>query len=848
MRTNLQSRSRTVGAGSAVAPRRMEEHSRYLLDDQEEALLSGTGRYRVAAAGEGEGREDFDNNFYAAASSSSSTMINADAAAVASSKTSPTSGLLSNAAAPVRQARRSRAGSNNIEHDLMKSASTSSDDEDDDAEVDTSMETDEVAHPVSFWGTVANQVLAALGTGVLSLPLNATSAGIINTVVITALLMWLNYVSVMWLVRAAEKHQIWEMDKLLEKVRCGRLWFWTCSAVLRISYMIVLVSYLITFRDSVFRILDRFVPVEETAPESMRTRLESMLSLEPETSYADALLSRQVQHLETQDRTEFPLGGFKVGFFSLITLGALLVAPLVFFPLKWLSYTSYFSIFVNLSVLIIIFVNFALQKDQLPGHPGGYWYATQDLCLFGLNTGSFGLMSSLVMAFSVQPGMPAMYQEMENRSVERFGKAMKISTVFMFCLFLLFPFFSMMTYGDELQGNVLMNLPKDAWYTPAVMIGMALVVLCVFPMIHYPMKIGFQSRWWTLAWTIGPVIAAWALAVVCATMGWELDFLNNVSGAISAFFFLAFFPALIGLELVEELPSYWSGKGVLKYWLFSLFGLAAMVLGLFYPEGILQYRTWGPQETVQDPAVQVGGYTAGPWQQPANAPFQKVAWNPAVHGNLISMGAVAGLTLATPPQPASLFDLGSTYQDRRISNLLPKWKDYKESLVSALEWDKSRYFKDGESGDRSEYKRASRSAVYSVSPDTPVDQITYTDGTVINAEAADKGEGKIADTITYLFLLDRITDKALTPDWNPDTSADTPAERPKQDKAEIVPALLDAVSKKFEKINKDPAAVQRLQTQRLDLKDVYSVFRRETKGYCEDNCKARAAAQPEFFD
>lgn len=95
-----------------------------------------------------------------------------------------------------------------------------------------------------------------------------------------------------------------------------------------------------------------------------------------------------------------------------------------------------------------------------------------------------------------------MYQEMKDRSVESFALSMKISTGFLFFLFSLFSVFAILTYGDELEGNVLNNLPGNAWYTTVVQVGMALVVLCVFPLIAYPMKVGFESAWWRLAWTV----------------------------------------------------------------------------------------------------------------------------------------------------------------------------------------------------------------------------------------------------------------------------------------------------------------------------------------------------------
>eukprot|EP00392_Amoebophrya_sp_AT5.2_P011056 g11131.t1 len=249
--------------------------------------------------------------------------------------------------------------------------------------------------PVSFWGTVANQILAALGAGILSLPLNAAAAGIVNTLIFTSAMLWLNYVSVMILVRASEKYQIFDMEKLMRQLTGGRIWFWLCTSVLRVSFTLCLIAYMITFRDSLLKLLDRFVPSEQlrnaAASQSTMERLAEMKRAQVEAqveslpSYTDALLSRQIAQLQTTNRVTFWTGGeegkgVEIGSVWLISLGTLLVTPLCFFPTQWLSYTSYFSIAVNVFVLIIIFVNFALQKSNLPGHSVNFWYASQDVC------------------------------------------------------------------------------------------------------------------------------------------------------------------------------------------------------------------------------------------------------------------------------------------------------------------------------------------------------------------------------------------------------------------------------------------------------------------------------------
>lgn len=47
--------------------------------------------------------------------------------------------------------------------------------------------------------------------------------------------------------------------------------------------------------------------------------------------------------------------------------------------------------------------------------------------------------------------------------MERFGKANRIASIFVFVLFAVINLLAYFTYGDDLAGNLLKNLPQATW-------------------------------------------------------------------------------------------------------------------------------------------------------------------------------------------------------------------------------------------------------------------------------------------------------------------------------------------------------------------------------------------------
>ena len=68
------------------------------------------------------------------------------------------------------------------------------------------------------------------------------------------------------------------------------------------------------------------------------------------------------------------------------------------------------------------------------------------------------------------------------------------------------------------------------------------VVLTVYPLILYPMRVGCEFTCAKVGMTIGAVIGSLVLSLFLS----ELDVVNKIGGVTSAFVFLTLFPGLMG--------------------------------------------------------------------------------------------------------------------------------------------------------------------------------------------------------------------------------------------------------------------------------------------------------------
>eukprot|EP00930_Biecheleria_cincta_P037797 TRINITY_DN25975_c0_g1_i1.p1 TRINITY_DN25975_c0_g1~~TRINITY_DN25975_c0_g1_i1.p1 ORF type:complete len:874 (+),score=113.75 TRINITY_DN25975_c0_g1_i1:63-2684(+) len=453
----------------------------------------------------------------------------------------------------------------------------------------------------SFGGTVANIILMNLGTGILSMPKNQAAASVALATVMVGLLLFLNYISVMLITRAAEKHQVFELEEVLLHIPHGKVWYYICMVALYLTFGFALISYMIAFSDSGVQLCGSFVSTTEYNNDKRASFFKMDQFFEggnlpthtPDPgsaptydsfhtqTYVNNVLAAWVSPMSALG--VLTINGFRLSSIVFKVIGGILVYPLCFLSQKWLGYFSMASILINIFIVIAVIINFATDFESLKGHPQGVWAAGPDICMFGLGTGPIGFMSSVMMTTSVQPCLVPMYQEMRGRSVKKFAKAMKIAMFFCFVLFMVFNVFGHFTYGDEVKGNILKNM-AGKWYSYINDIGIMFVLLCIYPLTLYPMKQPIKSKCGKVALTSALVVASIILAL-CLN---DLDVVNNICGASSSFFFLTLFPGLLAIQAL-------SGNKV-AYSILIVFGFVCMILGFIWPSAELKWRSWEPIE------------------------------------------------------------------------------------------------------------------------------------------------------------------------------------------------------------------------------------------------------------
>ncbi|CAD7964518.1 unnamed protein product [Amoebophrya sp. A25] len=415
---------------------------------------------------------------------------------------------------------------------------------------------------VSFGRLTVNMVLCGLGAGILSLPWTTAGAGLVNATVWNASILGLSYYTMMLMVNAAERHQVYEMEGLLERcdsfggrrfsqLMTGARWRLFCSGAIWVSYWMALLGYLIIISDSV-------VPTVKF-----------------------------LFGMKTFDR-KIP-----------VVCGALIILPLCFLSQKSLAVTSLVGVFSNCFVVFAVALNFFVGSNV----------GADAVCLLGFTSGNITYVSAICMAMVIQPCVLPMYETMANRSPQNFSKMLIVAFSILWVIFTIFSTFAYMSYGSKVEGNVLNNLPSSAWYAVTARAGMSFVAIGVYPLMLFPMIAPIkQRRWRTIA--IAIVLLSTVLAGCVAD---DLGVLNVACGALSTFFFIALFPVVIGTSLGN------ATKGVVMGTLFVL-GTISAVLGISMStdngaDKLVDHCTWSLHKPdTPAPVPPINGTVAASWE------------------------------------------------------------------------------------------------------------------------------------------------------------------------------------------------------------------------------------------
>jgi hypothetical protein len=394
-----------------------------------------------------------------------------------------------------------------------------------------------------------NVIAGGFGVGLFSLPWSTAGASVLPAVAVVIFVIVLNTWTIGILVEAAERHQAFDMGSLLAKLP-GKLGHY--------SQIIVNVAVYVTL----FLVLVSYVDVMSQA----------VASLIDESSWWH---NRQIW----------------------VLFACLLMAPVCFLDMRYLSFTSTLSVLVNLYIFGVL--AFMSPKQSA------------DVCWLGLSPGTIAMFSAMCQAVIIQMCVVPMYQELEDRSLPKFNRIIRNAFASLCIIFIAFSVVGVVSLGPGVSSNVLQNLvgfpAGNAAYA-----GAAVSVAAVFPIMERTMVAPIQNATglrnkqtiYTLA-TIINVVVAGLVALVMPDVG----YLNVLNGAFSCGVFVALVPATVGWYLLDRNKVALAGLLV--------FGLVMSILGLIFTDNYVSQTTktcaWSPGQhsLTEDVFSEAMVFTAG---------------------------------------------------------------------------------------------------------------------------------------------------------------------------------------------------------------------------------------------
>lgn len=363
----------------------------------------------------------------------------------------------------------------------------------------------------SLFSISANLVMSGLGAGILSLPWAMAGAAIVPSVLTTLLVMALNAATIMILVYAAERHQVFDLGALLGHLpgRIGPIVQWLNNGLTWFSVYLTLVGYIVVMADSM---------------EPLTAEMLGLSSKDPENFWS----------------VRAPL----------LAASCMVVLPICFVDQQKLAVSSIVGICVTVYLFVVVAILFAK------------FGVAPDCCITsGIHEGTLTMFSTLMQCVIVQMCVLPMYEELENRSPRRFGMAVGSAFFFLAILFSAFSAVAYIVFGPSVNSNVMAQLPDDV-LGAAARVGMTLVMLAVFPIMmmsmvapvrHWEEKAGRTHGYVTVIVSVAIVVASAAGAAYFTNLG----ALNAMNGALQVFCFIGLAPGLAGLYLLGPKGVTW---------------------------------------------------------------------------------------------------------------------------------------------------------------------------------------------------------------------------------------------------------------------------------------------------
>eukprot|EP00419_Tripos_fusus_P002131 CAMPEP_0172683326 /NCGR_PEP_ID=MMETSP1074-20121228/18776_1 /TAXON_ID=2916 /ORGANISM="Ceratium fusus, Strain PA161109" /LENGTH=427 /DNA_ID=CAMNT_0013502159 /DNA_START=55 /DNA_END=1338 /DNA_ORIENTATION=+ len=394
-----------------------------------------------------------------------------------------------------------------------------------------------------------NLIAMGLGSGLLTMPWGVAGASVLNSVILLAIVLALNFWTITILVGACERWQVFDLGSLLSKLpgRLGPGLQGLVNVILWFSQLLVLIGYTTVIRDSSYDML----------PEQTFLRHKWLLTF----------------------------------------LTGVIMIPLCFLDQAYLSFTSTLAILAN-TYLIILLVAYIIIPDMLPDM--GNQAVLEPRCIFGVGANSLPgivcMFSLLMYTIIMQMAIPPMYKELAGRSPRKFQRCLLVAFVCLFAIFSTVMVCGYVAWGSKVNSNILNALPTDMWGN-AARFGMMLCLVGCYPLNVKPMvapctreehvehvdliesktapllqKPGRRSHGTRL-----PSCLIVASCTVLSSWATNLGSLNAMNGAIQVIGYGGFIPGAAGLYLLGSKTS----MEQLMLWLLMAFATTMSVVGSF---------------------------------------------------------------------------------------------------------------------------------------------------------------------------------------------------------------------------------------------------------------------------
>jgi len=357
--------------------------------------------------------------------------------------------------------------------------------------------------------------------------------------VTTVLVVVLNAWTIMILVTAAEKHQVFDLGGVLGLLpgRLGAFMQVFSNIMVWVALFGSLVSYIIVMHDSALPFLTG-------------TFLDSRLLL--------------------------------------VSVSSIIVLPLCFLDQRYLSWSSMVAFLVNIYLVVLLFVSF--------GHDAAEGALPQDTCILGFGTGNVAMVSALMQCIIIQMCVLPMYEELENRTPRKFFRVLALSFGTLAVVFSGLASVGYLLFGPGVQSNILLNVSKEKYgvWADVAQVGTIFVVAAIYPIMVIPMVAPFRNM--SRDWFAGPdapasvvhrrreltvsgiILGIVAVSFVGALCIDSLGIVNTIDGSLCVGVFTALLPGCVGIYLTDRDSLSW------KISMFMLLGMGLVMslLGFYF--------------------------------------------------------------------------------------------------------------------------------------------------------------------------------------------------------------------------------------------------------------------------